>query len=81
VGAVPNIEELAGILSCRISSFPMKYLGSRENEKKRLASCKKIYLSKGGRLTLIKTSLSNLPTYLLSLFPLPAGIAKHLERL
>ncbi len=26
VGAVPNIEELAGILSKRISSFPMKYL-------------------------------------------------------
>jgi hypothetical protein len=27
VGKVPNIEELAGILSCRIYSFPMKYLG------------------------------------------------------
>jgi hypothetical protein len=27
VGEVPNIEELAAILSCRISSFPMKYLG------------------------------------------------------
>jgi hypothetical protein len=25
VGEVPNIEELAGILNCRISSFPMKY--------------------------------------------------------
>jgi hypothetical protein len=27
VGEVPNIDELAGILSCRISSIPMKYLG------------------------------------------------------
>jgi len=27
VGEVPNIEELASILSCRISSFPMKCLG------------------------------------------------------
>jgi hypothetical protein len=27
VGEVPNIEELASILSCRISYFPMKYLG------------------------------------------------------
>jgi hypothetical protein len=27
VGQVPNIEELAGILRCRISSFPKKYLG------------------------------------------------------
>jgi hypothetical protein len=62
VGEVPNIEELADILSCRISFFPMKYLGlplgapfkSRviwdgviERMKKRLASWKKMYLSKG----------------------------------
>jgi len=60
VGEVPKIEEFAGILSCRISSFPMKYLSlplgapfkSRaiwdrvvERMEKRLASCKKIYLS------------------------------------
>jgi hypothetical protein len=29
-----------------------------------------LYLSKGGRLTLIKSTLSNLPTYYLSLFPI-----------
>jgi hypothetical protein len=96
VGEVPNIEELAGILSKRISSFPMKYLGfplgalfkSRaiwdgvlERTEKRLASWKKIYLSKGGRLTLIKSTLSSLPTSLISLFPLLAGIARRLERL
>jgi hypothetical protein len=28
VGEFPNIKELAGILSCRISSFPMKLPGS-----------------------------------------------------
>jgi hypothetical protein len=48
---------------------------------KRLASWKKIYLSRGGRLTLIKSTLSNLPTYFLSLFHLPAGIARRLERI
>ncbi len=29
----------------------------------------------GGRLTLIKSTLSSLPTYFLSLFPLPIGVA------
>jgi hypothetical protein len=54
-----------------------------EKMEKRLVSWKKIYLSKGGHLTLIKSTLSNTPTYFLSLFPLPAGIArrpKHFQR-
>jgi hypothetical protein len=38
-------------------------------------------LSKGGRLTLIKSTLSNLPTYYSSLFPIPVGVANRLERL
>jgi hypothetical protein len=37
-------------------------------------SWKRLYLSKGGRVTLIKSSLSNLPTYLLSLFPIPYSL-------
>jgi len=95
VGEVPYIEELANILSCNISSLPLRYLGLPlgapfkskaiwdgviETMEKRLASWKKIYLSKGGRLTLIKSTLSSMLTYFLSLFPLPAGIAKRLER-
>jgi hypothetical protein len=39
------------------------------------------YLSKEGRLTLIKSTLSNLPTYLLSLFPIPATVARRMEQL
>ena len=38
-----------------------------EKMKKRLAGCEKINLSKGDRLTLVKRTLSNLPTYFLSL--------------
>jgi hypothetical protein len=38
-------------------------------------------LSKGGRLTLIKNTLSNLPTYYLSLFPILVGVASRLEKL
>uniref|UniRef100_A0A2N9FE24 Reverse transcriptase domain-containing protein n=1 Tax=Fagus sylvatica TaxID=28930 RepID=A0A2N9FE24_FAGSY len=42
---------------------------------------KKLYLSKGGKVTLIKSTLSNLPTYFLSLFPILVGVAHWLEKL
>lgn len=35
----------------------------------------KTFLSKGGRLTLVKNTVSDLPTYFLLLFPLPTGLA------
>jgi hypothetical protein len=40
-----------------------------------------MYLSKGGRVTFIKSTLSNLPTYFLSLFPLLADVAKCIEKI
>ncbi len=52
-----------------------------EKIEKRLAGWKRIYLSKGGKLTLLKSTLSNLPTYFLSLFHLPTGVASQLEKL
>lgn len=39
------------------------------------------YLSFGGRITLIKETLSNLPTYYLSFFKIPKGFAADIERL
>jgi hypothetical protein len=48
---------------------------------RRLAGWKKLYLSKGGRLTLIKSTLSNLPMYYLSLFPVPMSVAKRMEKI
>ena len=35
----------------------------------------------GGKLTLLKSTLSNIPTYFLSLFHIPASVATPLERL
>jgi hypothetical protein len=96
VGEVPFLEELADILGCQTSSLPMKYLGLPlgakfksidiwnpivEKMERRLAGWKRIYLSKGGRLTLIKSTLSNLPTYFLFLFPILAAVAKKLEQI
>lgn len=57
--------------------------GIIEKIKRHLASWKwlYLYLSKGGRITLIKSTLPNLPTYFMSLFPFPTGLAIHIEKL
>jgi hypothetical protein len=96
VGEVPHLEELANILGCKTATLPMKYLGLPlgahfkvqsiwdpvvEKLERRLAGWKRLYLSKGDRLTLIKSTLSNLPTYYLSLFPIPASVAKRIEKI
>jgi hypothetical protein len=95
VGEVPYIEELKNILSCNISSLSLRYLGLPlgapfkskanwdglvEKMEKKLASWKKIYLSKGGRPTLINSTFSSIHNYFISLFPLLAGVARRLER-
>ena len=46
-----------------------------EKMERKLVGWKKLYLSKGGRVTLIKSTLSNVPTYFLSLFPIPTLVA------
>jgi len=55
--------------------------GVVEKIERKLAGWKRLYLSKGGRLTLIKSTLSNLPSYLLSLFPIPLRVANRLEKI
>ena len=93
---MPFLEDLADILGCQTLTLPMKYLGLPlgakfkskdiwnpivEKMECRLVGWKRVYLSKGGRLTLIKSTLSNLPTYFLSLFPIPAAVAKRIEQI
>ena len=80
-------SKLVAVLGCQQGSLPMKYLslplGAKLKDKsiwnpilekmeRKLAGWKKLYLSKGGRVTLIKSTLSNIPTYffLYSLFSL-----------
>ena len=96
VGSLDNVDQLAGLLGCGISSLPLKYLGLQleapfklktmwaeleELMARRLAPWKRMYLSKGGKVTLIKSTLSNLPTYMMSLFPIPALMAKRIEKI
>ncbi|PWA70220.1 hypothetical protein CTI12_AA290670 [Artemisia annua] len=52
-----------------------------ERFQKRLTSWKAKNLSMGGRLTLIKSVLGNLPTYFLSIFRAPIGVVDILERI
>ena len=40
-----------------------------------------VVFSKGGRLTLLKSTLSSLPTYYLSLFTIPSHVANKLEKI
>jgi hypothetical protein len=81
VGNDNNVEDMAFILGCRVSSLHMKYLGlpMRTSYKAKsiwdsiiekidrcLVGCKRLYFYKGDMITLIKNTLSNLPTYFVS---------------
>ena len=95
VGEVEEIEEMAVELGCRVGSLPTIYLGLplgaqhkaismwdgvEERMRKRLALWKRQYISKGGRITLIKSTLASIPIYQLSLFRMPKIVAKRLEK-
>ena len=76
IGSVANVVELAAKLGCGIGSLPTSYLGlplgakhkavgvwdtMEDRFRNRLAFWKSQYISKGGRLTLICSTLSSLP--------------------
>ena len=96
VGDVGDLNGLARILCCKVGTLPMRCLGMPlgahykdsliwnpiiEKMEKWLARWKRLYLSKGGRLILLKSTLSSLPTYFLSLFTIPQTMAARIERI
>ena len=96
VGNVENIEDLAHELGCRIVMLPSTYLGLplgmrlnslqvwdgvEERFRKRLALWKRQYIFKGGRLTLIKSTRTNMPIYTMSPFWIPKGVKSKLEKI
>lgn len=85
-----EVKEGANEVGCGVGKLPFTYLGlpvggNPRLEKfwspvikkieRRLVGWNKIYLSLGGRVTLIKSVLVDLPTYFLSLFEIPKGVA------
>jgi hypothetical protein len=75
MGNVVKVDSLVGILGCGVSSLPLKYIGlplgasykasiiclngGVEKTERWLANWKMMYLFKGGRVTLIKSTLFN----------------------
>ncbi|KAJ9671525.1 hypothetical protein PVL29_025297 [Vitis rotundifolia] len=95
VGEVADLEDMAVELGCRVRVLPSKYLGLplgahhkalsmwdgvEERMRRRLAIWKRQYLSKGGRITLIKSTLASIPIYQLSLFRMPKSVVRRLEK-
>lgn len=85
----------AQTLRCKQGHLPFKYLGLPiganscrllmwnpiiQNISSRLVAWKGKLLSIGGRLCLIKSVLSNLPIYFLSLFPMPVAVSTAIEK-
>ncbi|RVW95073.1 putative ribonuclease H protein [Vitis vinifera] len=57
------------------------WMGWKERTRRRLSLWKRQYLSKGGRLTLIKSTLSSFPLYQMSIFRMPKSVARRIEKL
>ena len=96
VGEVTELNYLAQFFGCGVDSLPSSYLGLPlgasfkskavrdpvvERFRKKLAGWKSSLLSRGGRLTLLKSSLWSLPIYCMSLFTIPVSIARCLEKI
>eukprot|EP00261_Vitis_vinifera_P037702 XP_019078945.1 PREDICTED: uncharacterized protein LOC109123490 [Vitis vinifera] len=96
VGRVENLENLALEAGCKVGRLPSSYLGIplganhksvavwdgvEERFRKRLALWKRQFISKGGRITLIRSTLSSMPIYLMSLLRMPRVVSLRLEKI
>uniref|UniRef100_A0A2N9H4G3 Reverse transcriptase domain-containing protein n=1 Tax=Fagus sylvatica TaxID=28930 RepID=A0A2N9H4G3_FAGSY len=89
VRMVLNFFEAATSLRVNMSKSEMVPVGEAtavwnpilEKMERRLSGWQKLYLSKGDRLTLFRSTLSSLPTYFLSLFTIPISVAHRIEKL
>ncbi|KAJ4804846.1 RNA-directed DNA polymerase (reverse transcriptase)-related family protein [Rhynchospora pubera] len=85
---------LASILNCKVSSFPIIYLGLPLSPKpltrvdfqplmlkfqNRLQGWSASLLSIAGRLVLVNSCLSSLPVYFMSVFKLPSWVIKRID--
>ncbi|XP_028062203.1 uncharacterized protein LOC114265575 [Camellia sinensis] len=88
-------SQVAEFFNCKMKILPINYLGMPlganpkrvstwepiiDKVKKRLASWKRRYLSLRGRITLIKSVLSSLPLYYMSIFKMPSKVANLIDK-
>ena len=97
VGKVEEVNEMAVEIGCRVGQLPAVYLGLplgapnkatsvwdgvEEKVRRRLAIWKRQYIiPKGGKITLIKSTMASMPLYQMSLFRMPKSVARRLEKL
>ena len=94
MGRVENLEILALELGCKVGALPSTHLGLlmgsphksvvvwdgvEERFRKRLTMWKRQFISKGGRITLIWSTLSSLLIYFMSLMSMPRVVRLRLE--
>ena len=90
------VDVFANALRCKNQSLPLKFLGFPlgaslrrcstwkpvvDNFRSKLAGWKSKFLSFGGRVTLLKSVLTSLPIYFMSLFKMPDKIALVLDKI
>ena len=95
IGNVEYGNQLVVELGFHLGSLPSDYLGLplgskfnsstvwdkvEERFRKRLAIWRRQHISKGGKPTLIKSTLSSLPNYFLSPLRIPKGVNLRLEK-
>ena len=96
VGRVENLEVLALEAGCKVGRLPSSYLGlplgahhksvviwdgMEERFRRRFAMWKRQFISKGGRITLIRSTLSSMLIYLMSLLRIPRVVSLRLEKI
>ena len=96
VREMDNVEDLACEIGCKVGKLSSSYLGFplgasyesvavwdgvEERFHKKLSLWKRQHLSKGGRLTLLRNTLANLPIYFKSLFNIPRIVRLRLEKI
>nr|GFB84615.1 RNA-directed DNA polymerase, eukaryota [Tanacetum cinerariifolium] len=89
-----EVSHLANIIGCGTAKFPLKYLGVPvgcnmarcanwnaiiNKFSSKISSWKAGLLSVGGRLSLIKLVVGNLPIYYMSIYMMPVSVRKKLE--
>ena len=93
---IDQTARLVFLLDCAVSEWLLSYLGLPlsgypnsssfwdlmiDRFSRRLDGWKKVFLSFGGRMTLIQSSLSHISSYFLSLFKISVSIALRIEKL
>lgn len=96
INSVLTTDILASRLGGKVGELPTTYLGLPSGAKstskgiwngvlekcgKRLTNWKSQYLSWGGRLTLINNVINALPSYMMSIFPMPNNVSKSIDAL